>query len=277
MSDTENDNSGNQNGGNQIAPAVHAARISKFPTFRHDYPEFWISQVESTFRNHDIARDQTKFDYVIQYAPPEVYPHIASLAMAPPAEGKYEAIKKKILDAFSVSEEAKIRQVLQSCNIGNQKPSHFLQELRNKAGTNVSEPVLKSIFVEQLPEHVRFVIAADEERTLDTIARMADRIVDMRQGSVIAATSKHPVIEKSQLAPQSRSEMSEIIARLDKIETAWKQSRRDKSEHRRERSKSRPREDKDNSICYYHSKYGNKARKCTTPCTWVSKPAEPEN
>lgn len=251
---------------------VMASKITKFPTFLKEHPEFWITQIESAFRTHDITRDQTKFDYVVQYAPPEVYPHIVALAIKPPEENKYEAVKKRILDAFSESEEARIRRILQGQNIGGKKPSHYLLELRNTAGTRVSDTVIRSIFIEQLPEQARYILAATEERDLDKLATIADRIIELHNPTSIN------MVEQDSSNPGTKSDnvLMQIMARLDKIEARLKNSERNRSKSRT-RSKSRERKE-DKPYCYYHYKFGTDAMKCQKPCNWDKRTQQtPEN
>lgn len=251
--------------------SIAATRIHKFPEFRKEYPEFWISQVESTFRNHNITRDQTKFDYLLQYSPPEILPHIVTLATNPPPDGeRYDAIKKRIIDAFSESEEAKVRRVLQGRSLGGQKPSHFLVELRNTAGSQVSDAVLRSIFIEQLPDHAKYILAVTEDKNLDNLARLADRVVEV-QGPTIAATTaatKPPVTPDDQTYHSMARQLSELTTRVNQLETKLAQQKRERS---KSRSRTR-REATDSNLCYFHLNFREKARKCEKPCAWINKP-----
>lgn len=63
--------------------------------------------------------------------------------------------------------------------IQDPKPTVYLQLMRNQAGAIGSEQLLKTLFLEQLPENVRVIVAVNKSNTsLDDLAEMADRIVE---------------------------------------------------------------------------------------------------
>ncbi|XP_011636560.1 uncharacterized protein LOC105426858 [Pogonomyrmex barbatus] len=82
-----------------------------------------------------------------------ILPHIKDLIMNPPSNNKYDALKERVLNIFSVSQNVKLRQLLKGQVLGDKKPSHFLLELKNLAGDQVTDSILKTLFMEQLPEN----------------------------------------------------------------------------------------------------------------------------
>lgn len=72
----------------------------------------------------------------------------------------------------------KIRRLF-SHELGDKKPSIFLQRLRNLAASQVTDEILKSIFMEQLPENVRTILAISEVQDLAKLAAQADKVVEM--------------------------------------------------------------------------------------------------
>ena len=97
------------------------------------------------------SQDETKFKYVIQYADTEILPHVISIAWNPPDQDKYKTVKERILQAFSESEESKLRRILQSQSLEGKKPSHYVRDLKNASGDQVSDAVLRTLLLEHLP------------------------------------------------------------------------------------------------------------------------------
>jgi len=91
--------------------------------------------------------------------------------------GKY-ALKGRILNGFSLSKSAKLRQLLKVQVLGDKRPSHFLQELKNLAGGQVTDDIIKMLFIEQLPENYRTILAIIDESDLDKLAIVTDKIAD---------------------------------------------------------------------------------------------------
>lgn len=246
---------------------VLASRISKLPPFYSQEPEFWFSQVEAQFDIHGITQDGTKFAYIIAHAEKEFLPHIINLTRNPPDEGKYDAIKEKILSVFGETEEARLRKIFCSGrNLEGKKPSHFLQEMRNTAGERVNDAILRTLFLEQLSEQARCILSISDEVNLDKLAKMADKIADIQHPPVISEMHK-PVTSDS----VQQGSLAVIISRLDKLEANLGQRSRSSSRGAggSTRPRSKPRVFKKNGLyCFYHFRFGDKARKCEQPCEW---------
>lgn len=98
-----------------------------------------------------ITGNASKFDHVISRLPSDVALLIQNIIGTPPETNKYDALKNKLLELFGIPEETKIRQLLETCRMGDKKPSHFVQRMRSMVDRNVPDSVLKTIFFEQLP------------------------------------------------------------------------------------------------------------------------------
>lgn len=106
---------------------------------------------------------------------------VGDIIDAPPAQGKYEALKQRIINSLSESQETRLRRLIRGQAIGDDKPSTFLQRLRNLAGGQCNDNVLRSLFMKQLPAHMRGILAISQHDDLNTIALQADRIYETTQ------------------------------------------------------------------------------------------------
>lgn len=147
------------------ASTVAAARVPvQIPQFWEDDPSFWFGHVELTLGIYQIRTDKAKFRYAVTYLGKKALSHVRDIVHRPPAESKYEAIKQRVIEAFEKDQESK-RRLLHRHEIGDEKPTTFLQRLRNLGSDQCPDSVLRSIFIEQMPENVRAILAASGWRT----------------------------------------------------------------------------------------------------------------
>ncbi|GFR30249.1 uncharacterized protein TNCT_265511 [Trichonephila clavata] len=57
--------------------------------------------------------------------------------------------------------------------LGDRKPSRLLLEMRSKAGSRISEEMLKSLFIQWLPTHVQQILVISN----DQLDEMADGVM----------------------------------------------------------------------------------------------------
>lgn len=117
---------------------------------------------------------------------------IGNLVLNPPANEKYQAIKQR-LSNFEESEESKIRKLLTGKEIGDQNPTHFhLSTMKMLAGIQVSDMVLKSLFMEQLLllEKVRSILAITRSN-IKSLAEQAD--LELPRSQAISKVTIEPM------------------------------------------------------------------------------------
>lgn len=260
---TDSTGSENSNDDKSQHVNIEATQMIRLPPFWKDNPTLWFVQVEAAFAIQRITSDDSKFRHVILHADQSVLPFVADLITDPPAQDKYLALKERICTVLGETSATKIRKLLGTHELGDEKPSIFLQRLRNLAANQVNDEILKSIFMEQLPESVRTILAISEVQDLTKLAAQADKVVEMARpasGVVQAVAGGHE---------DPHSKLLKEIADLKK--QVRKLALRSKS-RQRSRSRGRPRYSKGDENptgqCYYHDKFGEKAYKCTQPCTF---------
>ena len=170
--------------------------------------------------------------------------------IANPSRRPYAALKERILSRFTLPNEDKYS-LLQQIPLADLKPSHLLAKMRNIAsGLNISEEMLKMIFVKKLPPYIQ-QIAVVMNDPLETVVLNLDKMMNVPQYNV-AATSE--------------SEISELKAQIASLTTEIAALRNANREHT-----YRPRERRQPEHCWYHQKYGRNAIKCSKPCSFISK------
>jgi len=90
----------------------------------------------------------------------------------------YEALKRRLIERFSESEELWLKKLLSDIELGDQRPSHLLSEMRELASGKVSDELLKTLWLQRLPTQVKIILAASGD-SLVNLACMADKITEV--------------------------------------------------------------------------------------------------
>jgi len=134
--------------GNVCIEATQAVRL---PPFWKGNPQLWFAQVEAAFVINRITSDETKFRYVTLHLDPSVLPLVADIITSPPDGDRYATIKERLVSVLGETSASRLRKLLASHELGDDKPSILLQRLRNLAEGQVTDGVLRTIFLEQMP------------------------------------------------------------------------------------------------------------------------------
>lgn len=233
---------------------IDAASSSiKFPPFWQKNPKVWFYQVETIFSLQRITSDETKFRYLVANIDPGTLDLVSDLLDNAQTGNRYETLKLRIISLFSESDERKLKRLLSGQVLGDQKPTQFLRTIQNLGQGQVGEKVIRSLFLEQLPENVRAILAISEQQDVNKLAAQADKIMDMTQPTTTISSIE-----------------SNHISRIEALERSFKElyhSRNRNKTPRRRQSRSRSRENNPD-YCWYHNRFGKKASKCVEPCSY---------
>ena len=172
---------------------------------------------------------------------------------------------------------------LNAVEIGDEKPSLFLQRLKNLAGGQCNDNVLKTLFMEQLPDNIRAVLAISEVTDLNKLASQADKVADIVKPSIMAVARAEPTSSSTNMNDRIE-ELTKMVQSLSKRFDKHASNQRSRSRSRsrsknfQKRSSSRGNDSTEDGFCYYHSRFGEKSWQCKPPCTWKKAIApKPEN
>ncbi|XP_011171552.1 uncharacterized protein LOC105204193 [Solenopsis invicta] len=232
------------------------SRSIKLPQFWKENPVLWFTYVI-------INLDQT------------VLPFVSDIIAAPPAENKYETLKQRIIGSFAETNESKLRKLLRGNELADERPSIFLQRLRNLAGGQCNDAMLRTLFLEQLPDSVRSILAISEVTDLSKLVLQADKIVEMSKASVaqVNVTTQALPAEKVSMSNEFKvmqyriDALTKQVAELCDIQRSRSRSRGYDEYRRRSRTRSQERRGA-SKTCYFHWKFGNEAYRCVQPCDW---------
>lgn len=232
---------------------VHIERVSiKPPAFWKNDPKLWFHQLEAQFQIAGIVQDLTKYNYVVSAIDTEVLQHISECLTNPPETDRYGNIKERLIRTFSDSQERQLRKLLSEIELGDKKPSQLLNEMNRLGGSAVSKELLKTLWLQRLPTNIQSVLAASTD-TIENLAQMADKISEIQQPAM------------SSFAISTNTDITAAIQRLSLEVAELKVSYGRSEDRRRSRSRSQT-PNRNNKVCWYHRKFKENARRCTTPC-----------
>ncbi|GFT41930.1 uncharacterized protein TNCV_1667771 [Trichonephila clavipes] len=152
------------------------------------------------------------------------------------------------------------------------KPSQLLQKLKTVALCDISEKLIKILWLEKLPKPIKNILVVSDENSGKLVV-MADKITDMTPRTEIFATGRssdcgETTSSKDQLLLDRIQSLEEQICQLSilhKSRTKERNSFRPKS-----RSCSRKRFDPKGKYCYFHFRFGARCKpeKFSPPCAW---------
>ncbi|KAM7299655.1 uncharacterized protein ISCGN_020221 [Ixodes scapularis] len=177
------------------AAAAVASINLKLPEFWSSDSELWFLTIESLFLKNKITSQQSKFDHVVSSLPQTVAAVVRDILRAPPQDMPYDMLKAELIRRTTESEQRRLQQLLTSEELGDRKPSELLcrmeQLLGDKANT-LDASILRELFLQRLPTQVRMILSTSATDSVETLARMADQIMDVNTPSVCQLTRPNP-------------------------------------------------------------------------------------
>lgn len=263
-------------------PSDNTAELSvvkevKLPVFLKADPELWFAAAETRFRTHSVRAEMRKFELCIDSLPPEILMDVRDLVLQPPATEPYATLKKELLQRTSDSQQRRLQQLLTQEELGDRKPSQLLRRMQQLAGDQAAAnaSIIKELFLQRLPHQIRLVLASSEQQlSVEALAKMADSMVDITAFHGINAAS-------SQSQPNSdiatlRQQLDSLSRQLASLQAAIRPRSRSRSRRvSRDRTVSQSPSRTQGSApdrpatCYYHARFGSRARKCKAPCSFA--------
>lgn len=264
----------------------------KLPPFWTVCPEAWFCTVESQFVNRNVRTDSSKFNLVIASLPAEVSVSILDVLRNPPQTNKYEHLKKELIARHSLSEEKRIEELLVNNEQGDRKPSQFFRDMEVLAAsaTCVNTDLLRKLWLRKLPPSIRVALTASGKTTINDVLEIADKIWEVSNPQMYpTAVNSLSSASSGVLPPDVMSSLATLTSSMTLLRDEVLELRRRSAERpipqehnaficsrcrgrsssrrsgRSSRSQSR---NGDGSLCWYHYRFGSRARKCIMPCTY---------
>lgn len=172
---------------------------------------------------------------------------VVSLLTIPPAENKYATLKARLLKTFQLSDAERASRLFSLQGLGDSKPSELMDRMLDLLGEHRPDFLFVQLFLWQL--QVRAALANTTTTNCRALAEEADKLFLAGQHHGMAAAALTLDLPPSHSAAWGPAPLSGDAA-LTAAATAS--------------SRRRP----ETNLCFYHAKYGAKARRCHSPCSF---------
>ena len=216
--------------------AMNAVSL-KLPEFWESQPSAWFAQTEAQFALRDITADTTKYYYIAAALNSATAGRVVNILENPPEHDKYGALKDHLLKAFGLSDSERARRLLSLNGLGDCKPSELMDKMLSLLGSHKPEFLFKELFLQQLPTQVRSALANTSITDCRALAEEADKFFLAGQQSCAAAW------DSPGDGPWRHGDTAVVSAAAVK---------RQQGSH----------------LCFYHARYGSKAKRCCPPCSY---------
>ena len=223
--------------------AIYAATV-KLPDFWQNNPRSWFQHIEAQFQLRGITQDVTKYFHVVAALDASTTARSMVRLEAPPDVGKYDALKAFLVNLFELSELEKADRLLSLNGLGDGKPSELMERMLAVLGSADPSFLFAHIFLRQLPAPVRTALASSPlfaSKDYRAVAVEADRIFLANRQQFVHALLP-PQHTSAPFPPQG----------YDPDTAAAVTARRQR----------------DDGCCYYHARFGAKAKQCRQPCSF---------
>ena len=264
----------------------------KLPPFWPADPELWFAQVEAQFACRRITSQKSRFDHVVSSLSPDYAAEVRDLLLRPPADNPYTALKEQLTKRTALSEQRRLQQLF-SEELGDRKPIQLLRRMQQLLGDRpgIDPSFLQELFLQRLPQSVRMVLASTPEGTaLSKLAEMVDKVMEVTApSSSVAALKTHspsdppaPPTPTPSVPLATAADIEDLRSEISRLEKLVRNLARPHSSFRSSaRSTRSPRrsptptpslntDSSDHTLCWYHRKFGDRARDCRSPCSWSS-------
>lgn len=258
------------------ALAQSSSVTARIPPFWTNSPEAWFVQAEAQFELSRINKEERKYAYLVSSLPQEVIQRVLDVIQNPPNPNeRYKTLKAVLLQRFSLSEEGKITNLLYHEEIGDRSPSEFYHRLLLLAGNDDSAKTLAiKLWKDRLPSPIDIAVIPLMAQGPTVFLDTADKIWE-RTRAKINTVSNNPFLQEpstSNYQEPWKKDIESLKACIEKLSENFYSNRGRSKSSNRSHSKSRDSEHKRNKshekLCWYHKKFGDKARKCVKPCSY---------
>lgn len=244
------------------------------PPIDKEHIDLWLVRLESWFNNNQVRSDNQRFHILTTLLDTQLISLVYDATQSPPETGKYDFLKAAVRDALEESRHKRFQRLLHGQGLGDQRPSHRLNELKRLAqnGLTMNDNLLRHIWIAQLPSEAQAILAVSSDQTLPSLAKLADDVVEGLSSRTIAAASQR---EHASSEPDYIRHLRKAVENLTADVVSLKKRDRSRSNTRHpgkghkksDRSPSPSPAKLKNDLCWYHYKYGEDARNCQTTCS----------
>ncbi|GBM36663.1 hypothetical protein AVEN_221937-1 [Araneus ventricosus] len=133
----------------------------------------------------------------------------------------------------------------------------LLYAMKSLASDRISTELLKSLWMKRLPIQIQQILSVSGDN-LQALSKMADSIFEISKDDLVASVSDN---FQSSDVNKFENRLAAIENRLSRLEVRRRSLSRGSTEVRGTKQRK---------YCWWHFKFGNRAKRCEQPCTFNS-------
>ncbi|KAH8037785.1 hypothetical protein HPB51_017285 [Rhipicephalus microplus] len=163
----------------------------RLPVYWERNPLIWFIQAKSRVVLSGVRTEQRKYHLVVSALSPADTEEVSGLISGPPSTTRYSTLKAALLERTTASQRSRMQQLLSAEELGDRWPSLRLRHMRvlvSGCTTTTDENLLQELLVQRLPAIVRTVLATASMLNLNSLASLADNVLEVPTPSVCDVT-----------------------------------------------------------------------------------------
>ncbi|XP_041973958.1 uncharacterized protein K02A2.6-like [Aricia agestis] len=190
---------------------------SRMLPFWRQHPRAWFLHFEAVVDPLKTSDDQ-KYRYLLQQLQQTDLEHITDILYDPTASKKYEKVKQRLLETYDTSDVKNFQKLVSGLELGDLKPSQLMRKMKELASGMITDEGLRIEWMNRLPAQVRVILSINKESSLETLAAMADKMVEYAEvPSVAAVTATCPAPAPSTSSASEPSYMETLARQIEKL------------------------------------------------------------
>ena len=172
--------------------------------------------------------------------------------------------------------------VLEKCykdtSLGDRRPSEYLEELKNKLKDENGNPntnLINFFFQRILPTNIKNILASNKNLNMEERGTLADQIYNNEQNTINNINKSEKKLENDKetidFLLNKIEHLNKEIKLLKEIKQTSPEIKKKNYIQRNQKQLTYDRRNNpsnQNSYCFYHSKFGDNAFRCTSPCNY---------
>jgi hypothetical protein len=252
---------------NQQQQATAAAAAVRLPDFHTDSPQCWFDNLDSQFATANITQSITKFHWAMSKLPFSLTPTISPLTRNPTTVADpYKELKELLLQSYGMTDELRTNKWLDYPMCGSEtRPSVLWDNLTALQLASLNEAQI-ALFIRKLLRHISAMINTKSFDTPLEMVRRCNQLWASQTPEEAAAAAA------AAAGPWQHSSLRNAHARRSPSPYRRKTPGGDKASDKADRRRRSPtpgaaKDGRNDGLCFYHSRFGNKAHKCERGCT----------
>lgn len=185
---------------------------------------------------------------------------VRNIIIAPPPVTPYDVLKDELVRRTGLSEQRRLQRLLTAEELGDKTPPQLLRRMKQLlANATIDDTLFRHLFLQRLPNDVRMMLASVDSATVEDLAKLADRIIDVSNPSGVNQVTQPEKIPDD-LCTSIQRRVDELTEMVSTLRSSRSRLRRTSPYPTRQFSQSHS---PSTQQCWYHRTFGADARKCT--------------